>query len=43
MPEVFAWTGIRSAFDNAGFKEVARRAETRPIMRFTSLGKDSSF
>ena len=36
MPEVFAWTGIRSAFDKAGFKEVARRAETRPIMRFAS-------
>jgi GNAT superfamily N-acetyltransferase len=34
MPEVFAWTGIRSAFDKAGFKEVARRAPTRPIMRF---------
>ena len=36
MPEVFAWTGIRSAFDKVGFKEVARRAETRPIMRFAS-------
>lgn len=36
MPEVFAWTGIRSAFDKAGFKEVARRSETRPIMRFNS-------
>jgi GNAT superfamily N-acetyltransferase len=36
MPEVFAWTGIRSAFDKAGFKEVARRSATRPIMRFTS-------
>jgi len=33
MPDVFAWTGISSAFRKAGFKEVARRAATRPIMR----------
>lgn len=33
MPDVFAWTGISSAFKKAGFKEVARRSETRPIMR----------
>ncbi len=33
MPEVFAYTGIASAFLKAGFKEVARRSETRPIMR----------
>jgi GNAT superfamily N-acetyltransferase len=36
MPEVFAWTGIASAFRKAGFKEVARRSETRPVMRFAS-------
>jgi GNAT superfamily N-acetyltransferase len=29
----FAWTGISSAFADAGFKEVARRSPTRPIMR----------
>jgi GNAT superfamily N-acetyltransferase len=34
MPEAFAWTGTASAFRNAGFKEVARRSETRPIMRY---------
>jgi len=35
MPDVFAWTGIASAFRKAGFKEVARRSPVRPIMRFT--------
>jgi len=34
MPAVFAYTGLASAFLKAGFKEVARRSETRPIMRF---------
>ncbi|MCP5062940.1 MAG: GNAT family N-acetyltransferase [Ignavibacteriae bacterium] len=34
MPAAFAWTGISSAFITAGFKEVARRSETRPIMRY---------
>jgi GNAT superfamily N-acetyltransferase len=33
MPPVFAWTGVASAFAAAGFVEVARRSETRPIMR----------
>lgn len=33
MPDAFAWTGISSAFIKAGFKEVVRRSETRPIMR----------
>ena len=34
MPPVFAWTGLASAFRQAGFVEVARRSETRPIMRY---------
>lgn len=34
MPDVFAYTGLVSAFRNAGFTEVLRRSETRPIMRF---------
>jgi len=34
MPAAFAWTGIVSAFENAGFKEVLRRSRARPIMRF---------
>jgi len=33
MPDVFAWTGLVSAFRQAGFTECARRSETRPIMR----------
>jgi GNAT superfamily N-acetyltransferase len=32
--DAFAWTGLSSAFKKAGFKEVERRSETRPIMRF---------
>lgn len=34
MPAVFAWTGFSSAFLRAGFKEVARRSDTRPFMRY---------
>ena len=33
IPAAFAWTGIPKAFIRAGFKEVARRSPTRPIMR----------
>ena len=33
MPDVFAWTGMASAFRKAGFREVARRSAGRPIMR----------
>lgn len=33
MPDAFAWTGIASAFLKAGFREVARRSDTRPVMR----------
>ncbi len=33
MADVFAWTGIASAFVAAGFREVARPSPTRPIMR----------
>jgi GNAT superfamily N-acetyltransferase len=34
MPAPFVYTGIASAFQQAGFKEVARRTPTRPIFRF---------
>jgi GNAT superfamily N-acetyltransferase len=34
MPDVFAYTGLASAFRQAGFTEVLRRSETRPIMRY---------
>ena len=33
-PDVFVFTGLASAFLQAGFTEVLRRSETRPIMRF---------
>ena len=33
MPDVFAWTGVASAYRKAGFAEVARPAPKRPIMR----------
>lgn len=32
-PAVYAWTGFVGAFRDAGFVEVARRSDTRPIMR----------
>ena len=34
MPDVFAWTGLPSAFQQSGFVECTRRSETRPIMRY---------
>lgn len=34
MPDPFLWHGIPSAFLAAGFKEVVRRSQSRPIMRF---------
>ena len=33
MAPAFAWHGLASAFRAAGFKEVARRSPTRPVMR----------
>ncbi len=33
LPDAFAFTGTVPAFIAAGFKEVARRSATRPIMR----------
>jgi GNAT superfamily N-acetyltransferase len=33
-PDVFVYTGLLSAFKQAGFTEVLRRSETRPIMRY---------
>jgi GNAT superfamily N-acetyltransferase len=34
MPDAFLWHGVTSAFVAAGFKEVERRSQSRPIMRF---------
>ena len=36
IPGAFAWTGVASAFRQAGFVEVLRRSETRPIMRYSA-------
>ena len=33
MPDAFAWTGLPESFARAGFKEVARRSKSRPIVR----------
>ena len=33
-PDPFVWTGTPSVFRKAGFREVLRRSNTRPIMRF---------
>jgi GNAT superfamily N-acetyltransferase len=32
-PDPFVWTGVPSAFRQAGFEEAIRRSRTRPIMR----------
>jgi GNAT superfamily N-acetyltransferase len=34
MPDPFIYTGPASAYLKAGFKEVVRRSDTRPIMRY---------
>jgi GNAT superfamily N-acetyltransferase len=33
-PDIFVYTGLLSAYIQAGFSEVLRRSETRPIMRY---------
>jgi len=33
MPDAFAWTGLAAAFRKAGFRSVAKRSPTRPVMR----------
>jgi GNAT superfamily N-acetyltransferase len=33
LPDAFAYHGLASAFRAAGFREIARRSPTRPIMR----------
>src|SRR5688572_3092104 len=39
MPDAFAWTGLPSAFERAGFREVARPSRSRRIMRKAIRGK----
>jgi len=38
VPDVYAFHGLAAAFRGAGFSEVARRSETRPIMRLRIEG-----
>jgi GNAT superfamily N-acetyltransferase len=33
MPDIYAWMGIASMFEAAGFTEIDRRSETRPLFR----------
>ena len=37
--DVFAYPGPAAAYRRAGFREVARRSETRPIMRYVIRGR----
>lgn len=34
LADTFAWFGLSTSFRRAGFKEVARRSKTRPLMRY---------
>lgn len=36
-PDFYAFTGMASTFRKAGFVEVTRRSETRPIMRYVMI------
>jgi GNAT superfamily N-acetyltransferase len=38
LADAFVWTGLAQSFERAGFREVARRSPTRPIMRRTVRG-----
>jgi GNAT superfamily N-acetyltransferase len=33
LPASFVWTGLYGTYEKAGFREVARRSKTKPIMR----------
>jgi GNAT superfamily N-acetyltransferase len=41
-PDLQAYTGVISVFENMGFVEVARRSKIRPIMRYTFDGSESA-
>jgi GNAT superfamily N-acetyltransferase len=42
VPAVFVFTGLASTFRRAGFVEVARRSDTRPIMRYVLPSESST-
>lgn len=39
IPDTFAYHGVATAFERAGFREVMRRSPTRPIMRLELEGR----
>jgi hypothetical protein len=39
IPDLFAYHGPASLYKSVGFKEVTRRSEIRPIMRFLIVKK----
>lgn len=43
LPSAFVWTGLFPTFRKVGFKEVARRSPTRPIMRKELHAQEESF
>jgi len=38
LPASFIWTGLAAAYRKAGFREVLRRSEKKPIMRYEMRG-----
>jgi GNAT superfamily N-acetyltransferase len=38
LADTFAWFGLATAFERAGFKGVARRSATRPVLRYVAKG-----
>jgi GNAT superfamily N-acetyltransferase len=42
LPGAFVWTGVPKTFLRAGFKEVARRSASRPVMRQSVAGRAKS-
>lgn len=34
LPDAFVWTGLIGSYKRAGFKEVARRSQLKPIVRY---------
>ncbi|MBT8399031.1 MAG: GNAT family N-acetyltransferase [Rhodothermia bacterium] len=40
--DAFVWTGVAAAYRKAGFHEVMRRSETRPILRYFCEPRDQA-
>jgi GNAT superfamily N-acetyltransferase len=39
LPDAFAWTGLLSAFEQAGFEVADRTSQNRPMVRYCTNGK----